>query len=450
MANGMTRPGLLAFMPPQRAASMFTQMARPAQAQVSPGRVSPLPYPVYESGPMRGRAMPPYMDLQQRAAAQAQAMPPRPMPLEQAAMRAAQIRGGMAGQRLPQAPAAGRVGRIADAFRQPLTSPTGQGIAAAALTGLEYGGPSMTPTSLGQGLARMGAAGLQAYTQAEAARREADAAARQAAFDRSAKIAELNIKAAEAEGKAGGIFKGSGLKAGAFNMLIDLAPKIEKGTATVPEMQAYSLAYGEASAPRTIRSFDDQGNETIETIPGANMSQFPKPAGYVEPEVTVKPSPKGIKRSEFASQLQTMGSMLNRYRNTLMDEEFDRIDMGSGASGFPTGRMADAAAQAEALRLKLKELYELGALVGGDFQILDNLLTSPNSLKAAKAGKETLLRQLDQLEREVQGKLKEKKLEGISGLYLNPIEIQTRGDWDEVPVGGYALRPDGTIVYKER
>ena len=340
--------------------------------------------------------------------------------------------------------------RLGTAFRQPLTSPTGMGIMSAALTGLEAAGPQPVPTSTGQILARMGAAGLQAYGSAQAAEMERNAAARQAAFDRAAKIAELNIKAKEAEGKAGGMFKGSGLKAGAFNMLIDLAPKIEKGTATVPEMQAYSLAYGEAAAPRTIRSFDDQGNETIETIPGANMSQFPKPAGYVEPEVTVKPSQKGIKRSEFASQLQTMGSMLNRYRNTLMDEEFDRIDMGSGASGFPTERMADAAAQAEALRLKLKELYELGALVGGDFQILDNLLTSPNSLKAAKAGKTTLLRQLDQLEREVQGKLKEKELEGISGLYLNPIEIQTRDDWDEVPVGAFALRPDGTIVYKER
>ena len=437
-------------MPPQRAARMFTQMAQPTQAQVSPGRVSPLPYPVYESGSMRGKAMPPYMDLQQRAAAQAQAMPPRPMPLEQAAMRAAQIRGAFGGQRAPQAPAAGGMGRIADAFRQPLTSPTGQGIAAAALTGLEYGGPSMTPTSLGQGLARMGAAGLQAYAGAQAAEMERNAAARQAAFDRAVKIAELNIKAKDAEGKAGGMFKGTGFKAGAFNMLIDLAPKIEKGTATAPEMQAYSLAYGEAAAPRTIRSYDDQGNETIETIPGANMSQFPKPKGYVEPEVTIKPSPKGIKRSEFASQLQTMGSMLNRYRNTLMAETFDRADMASGASGFPTEEMAEAAAQAEALRLKLKELYDLGALVGGDFQILDNLLTSPNSVKAAKAGKTTLLRQLDQLEREVQGKLKEKELEGVLGLYLNPIKIQTRDDWDEVPVGAFALRPDGTIVYKER
>jgi len=390
------------------------------------------------------------MDLQQRAAAQAQAMPPRPMPLEQAAMRAAQIRGGMAGQRLPQAPAAGGVGRIGDAFRQPLTSPTGQGIAAAALTGLEYGGPSLTPTSLGQGLARMGAAGLQAYTQAEAARREADAAARQAAFDRSAKIAELNIRAAEAEGKAGGMFKGTGFKAGAFNMLIDLAPKVEAGTATVPEMQAYSLAYGEAAAPRTIRSFDDKGNETIETIPGANMSQFPKPPGYVEPEVTVKPSKEAVQTSKFASELRTMGSRLNEYRNILMAETFDRSDMLSGASGFPTDEMAKASSVAEALRLDLKNLYELGALVGGDFQILDNLLTAPNTAKAAKAGKTSLLLQLDQLERTIQDKLKEKEEPGIPGLYLNPIEITTRDEWDEVPVGGYALLPTGEIVYKER
>ena len=197
MANGMTRPGLLAFMPPQRAARMFTQMAQPPQAQVSPGRVSPLPYPVYESGPMRGKAMPPYMDLQQRAAAQAQAMPPRPMPLEQAAMRAAQIRGAFGGQRAPQAPAAGGMGRIADAFRQPLTSPTGQGIAAAALTGLEYGGPSMTPTSLGQGLARMGAAGLQAYSQAEKARQAREAAEAKARQDEEYRQQMLQLKKEE-------------------------------------------------------------------------------------------------------------------------------------------------------------------------------------------------------------------------------------------------------------
>ena len=439
MANGMTRPGLLAFQRPSAAQRLLEMANRPAPSATLR---RPMPYTT-PSGVVPAAAM----DAQQLSAYRAQQRPaPRVvMPLEQAAMRGAMI---PRSPRAPAAPAPGAMQRIGDAFRQPLTSPTGQGIAAAALTGLEYGGPSLQPTSLGQGLARMGAAGLQAYTQAEQARQAREAAAQKAAFDRAATIADLEIKAQKAEG--GGMFKGSGFKAGAFNMLIDLAPKVEAGTASAPEMQAYSLAYGEAAAPRTIRSYDDQGNETIETVPGANMSQFPKPKGYVEPEVTVKPSPKGIKRSEFASQLQTMGSMLNRYRNALMAETFDRTDMASGASGFPTEEMADAASQAEALRLKLKELYELGALVGGDFQILDNLLTSPNSVKAAKAGKTTLLRQLDQLEREVQGKLKEKELEGVSGLYLNPIEIQTRDDWDEVPVGAFALRPDGTIVYKER
>ena len=430
MANGITRPGLLAFQRPDTARRFLDLMNPPAPSVTMR---SPMPYTT-PSGVVPAAAM----DAAQLSAYRAQQRPaPRVvMPLEQAAMRGAMIPRG------PRLPAAPRT--MADAFRQPLTSPTGQGIAAAALTGLEYGGPSLQPTSLGQGIARMGAAGMAAYLKGK----EMEAASQKAAFDRAATIADLSIKAQKAEG--GGMFKGSGFKAGAFNMLIELAPKVEAGTATAPEMQAYSLAYGEAAAPRTIRSYDDQGNETIETVPGANMSQFPKPKGYVEPEVTVKPSPKGIKRSEFASQLQTMGSMLNRYRNTLMAETFDRADMASGASGFPTEEMADAASQAEALRLKLKELYELGALVGGDFQILDNLLTSPNSVKAAKAGKTTLLRQLDQLEREVQGKLKEKELEGISGLYLNPIEIQTRDDWDEVPVGAFALRPDGTIVYKER
>lgn len=433
MANGMTRPGLLAFQRPS-VEQRFLDLMNPPAPSVT--MRSPMPYTT-PSGVVPAAAM----DAQQLSAYRAQQRPaPRVvMPLEQAAMRGAMI---PRGPRLPAAPQAPRT--MADAFHQPLTSPTGQGIAAAALTGLEYGGPSLQPTSLGQGIARMGAAGMAAYLKGK----EMEAASQKAAFDRAATIADLEIKAQKAEG--GGMFKGSGFKAGAFNMLIGLAPKIENKTATAQEEQAYSLAYGEAAAPRTIKSYDDQGNETIETIPGANMSQFPKPKGYVEPEVTVKPSPKGIKRSEFASQLQTMGSMLNRYRNTLMAETFDRADMASGASGFPTEEMADAASQAEALRLKLKELYELGALVGGDFQILDNLLTSPNSVKAAKAGKTTLLRQLDQLEREVQGKLKEKELEGVSGLYLNPIEIQTRDDWDEVPVGAFALRPDGTIVYKER
>jgi len=100
-------------------------------------------------------------------------------------------------RRQQQMPASGAMQRIGDAFRQPLTSPTGQGIAAAALTGLEYGGPSMTPTSLGQGLARMGAAGLQAYTQAEKARQAREAAEAKARQDEEYRQQMMQLKREE-------------------------------------------------------------------------------------------------------------------------------------------------------------------------------------------------------------------------------------------------------------
>jgi hypothetical protein len=438
------RPGQLAFMPRQLAAQRLLDMARPAApaAQVTRRNI-----PRYQEGPRAGQAMPPYMDAAQLAAAAAQSRTPSRMmmPMEMAAMRAPQMRGMTS----PAAPSTfGQ--RVGTALRQPLTSPTGMGLATAALTGLEMAGPQPVPTSTGQVLARAGMAGLQAYAGAQKAQREREAAE----ADRKAlaryRAATLGLKAKELEAKGAGPFRGSGFKAGAFNKLIELSPKIKDGTASAPEIQAYSLAYGEAAAPRIIRSFDEKGNETIETIPGANMSQFPKPPGFVEPEVTTKPSKEAVQTSKFASELRTMGSRLNQYRNMLMAEGFDRLDMASGATGFPTDEMARASSVAEALRLDLKNLYELGALVGGDFQILDNLLTAPNTAKAAKAGKASLIAQLDQLERTIQDKLKEKEQPGIPGLYLNPIEIQTRDDWDEVPVGAFALRPDGTIVYKER
>ena len=173
MANGMTRPGLLAFQRPDTA-QRFLDLMNPPAPSVTMRRSMPYTTP---GGVVPAAAM----DAQQLSAYRAQQRPaPRVvMPLEQAAMRGAMI---PRSPRLPAAPQAPRT--MADAFRQPLTSPTGQGIAAAALTGLEYGGPSMTPTSLGQGLARMGAAGLQAYTQAEQAEAAQRAAQQKLALDR--------------------------------------------------------------------------------------------------------------------------------------------------------------------------------------------------------------------------------------------------------------------------
>ena len=179
MANGMTRPGLLAFQRPDTARRFLDLMNPPAPSVTMR---SPMPYTT-PSGVVPAAAM----DAQQLSAYRAQQRPaPRVvMPLEQAAMRGAMI---PRGPRLPAAPQAPRT--MADAFRQPLTSPTGQGIAAAALTGLEYGGPSLQPTSLGQGIARMGAAGLKAYTDATAAQTAQDMAMQKLDLDRQRLVTE--------------------------------------------------------------------------------------------------------------------------------------------------------------------------------------------------------------------------------------------------------------------
>ncbi len=173
MANRMTRPVQLGFMSPQRANQLLLQgfpqptatAARIPQYTTPSGAVPPMALSPSQLSAARS---------QQRAAAGPI------MPLEQAAMRGASI---PPGPRLAP-PAPRPMQTIGDAFRQPLTSPTGQGLAAAALTGLEYGGPSMTPTSLGQGLARMGAAGLKAFTQAKQAEAASEMAERKLALDR--------------------------------------------------------------------------------------------------------------------------------------------------------------------------------------------------------------------------------------------------------------------------
>lgn len=174
----MMRPGQLAFMPRQLAAQRLLEMARPAAptAQVTRRAV-----PRYQEGPRAGQAMPPYMDAAQLAAAAAQSRTPSrmTMPMEMAAMRAPQMRG------MTSPPAPSTFGqRVGTALRQPLTSPTGMGLATAALTGLEMAGPQPVPTSTGQILARAGMAGLQAYASGKEAEQARETAQQRLELDR--------------------------------------------------------------------------------------------------------------------------------------------------------------------------------------------------------------------------------------------------------------------------
>jgi hypothetical protein len=356
---------------------------------------------------------------------------------------------GLAAKREDQAsaaatPGAGQVDldgqpKGTDSFMSRLMTPQSQGMLGAAAAGFEASGYQDRPVSLGQVLGRMGTAGMKAYTAAE------DRIAAQKAGQLTELLTRAKIGTELA--KSGQGFSGNSMTAQSFRTLLNIGPKIKSGKATEPEKAQYDLAFGYLAKPKQQKTYDDLGNETITTIPAQDLSQFPSPrggAGTVGQETT-KPSTEAIKSQKFVKSMDSMALNVNAYRQALA--KLGRLDMASGAAEIPTDAMANAASIAEGLRLNLKELYELGALVGGDFQILDNLLTSPNSAKAVKMGGTALSIQLDQLERILAQKLAEKDAV-LSGTYSTPVPVSTPEEWAKVKVGQYGKLPNGQIKMK--
>lgn len=303
MANRMTRPVQLGFMSPARANQLLLEGFPPSAATArripqyrTPGGLVP-PMALTPSQLSAARS-------QQRAAAGPI------MPLEQAAMRGSMI---PPGPRLAP-PAPRPMQAIGDAFRQPLTSPTGQGLAAAALTGLDYAGPQLQPTSIGQGLARMGAAGLKAFTQAK----QAEAATEQAKFDRAYKSADLQIKLAKAQ--KSGPFAGTSMTAQSMNTLLSLSPKMASGDASPEDEQLYRLAYGYLSKPRVETRETDQGTTTVR-VPGQDMSAFHRPEGFAEDEEVI-----GRTSAKFTEGQSNAAAFANRMSAGLMI--FDELSSG--------------------------------------------------------------------------------------------------------------------------
>ena len=231
-------------------------------------------------------------------------------------MRAAQMPGAM--RTAPAAPAPTIGQRLGTAFRQPLTSPTGMGIMSAALTGLEQAGPQPVPTSTGQILARMGAAGLGAYTQAEKARQAAAMEQRKMDIDAAYKAADIGIKSAKIQKQ--GPFAGTSMTAQSMNTLLALSPKIEKGKATPEEEQLYRLAYGYLSKPRVETRETDQGTTTVR-VPGQDMSAFHRPEGFAESEEVI-----GQTSAKFTDGQSNAAAFANRMNAGLMI--FDELTSG--------------------------------------------------------------------------------------------------------------------------
>ena len=257
------------------------------------------------------------------------------------------------------------------------------------------------------------------------------------------------------DARSKGSFKGSGLKSDVYNTLIDLNPRIQKdgfNSLSPTEQAKYKLAYGNASKPyKETINMADGSSKQIER-PAQDLTgffnPFPNQQSSGSKVVGEKPSAQKLKILENRPKLTTMLSNLNQYINKL--KSLEPTTQASGMIGLPTAEASGITALAETLRLDIKNLYELGALVGGDFQILDNLLTSPNSSAGIRMGAKGLLQQIYRLENTLLDKLKEGGFDEATGSESDPITITKPEEWNSARFGLYYKLPDNSIKLKIR
>jgi len=340
--------------------------------------------------------------------------------------------------------------KIRTGLGAPSTSPMGMAINQASQSLLQQSGYSPVPRTTGEIIGgALGAAneGFMAGKVLEQQEAKALAARKQQDIENTRAKYELMLKAAEVDAKAGKRFGGTSSFAQSSNILIELNEKIENGTASPSEIQAYNLAYGSLSRPTEFQSIDPEtGDMTITRTPGQNLTGFPVPVGF-EQTKTNKPSVKTLKDVTKNEEAISMLQNLNEYRRTILDPNYNLTGQVAGSLGFLGGTQGKADTESEQLRLDLKILYELGALVGGDFEILDRLLVNPNSVKAMKSGKDYLLMQLDTLETQLDNDMFRRDNE-LFGTTNKPVIANSLEDYKKIPNYLYVQLPNGEIRYK--
>ena len=317
---------------------------------------------------------------------------------------------------------------------------------------LRQGGFSKTPVSFGEGIGNAFNAGLKNYIAMNQAQQKMD---QPLSVPKGGVLIDPKTRQVLFDGRnQGGMFTGSGLKTDVYNTLIELNPKIQKDgfdSLSNTEKAKYRLAYGNASKPynETINT-PDGGSRQIQR-PAQNLTGFFNPFPDQQSGKTVvgeKPSAQKLKILENRPKLTQMLANLNEYTRKL--QNLEKTTQLSGVFNLPSAEATAVSSLAETLRLDIKNLYELGALVGGDFQILDNLLTSPNSTQGLAMGAEGLLQQLYRLENTLLNKLKQGGFDEAVGSQLDPIPIAKPEDWNKAQFGLYYKLPDNSVKLKVR
>ena len=326
--------------------------------------------------------------------------------------------------------------------------PTTFGLLGASAELLRQGGFSKTPVSFGEGIGNAFNAGLQNYLAMNQAQQKMN---QPVAVPKGGMLVNPRTGQVVVDGRNQGGFEGSGITNQSFNTLLNLSDKIRKGTATNIEKQKYRLAYGYLSKP--VNETINMADGTVKQIqrPAQDLTGFFNPFPDQQSGKTVvgeKPSAQKLKILENRPKLTQMLGNLNEYTRKL--QNLDKTTQLSGIVGLPTAEATAVSSLAETLRLDIKNLYELGALVGGDFQILDNLLTSPNSTQGLAMGTKGLLQQLYTLENTLLNKLKQGGFDEPVGSQLDPIPIAKPEDWNKAQFGLYYKLPDNSVKLKVR
>ena len=313
---------------------------------------------------------------------------------------------------------------------------------------LRQGGFSKTPVSFGEGIGNAFNAGLQNYLAMNQAQQKMN---QPVAVPKGGMLVNPRTGQVVVDGRNQGGFEGSGITNQSFNTLLTLSDRIRKGNATNIEKQKYRLAYGYLSKP--VNETINMADGTVKQIqrPAQDLTGFFNPFPDQQSGKTVvgeKPSAQKLKILENRPKLTQMLGNLNEYTRKL--QNLDKTTQLSGIVGLPTAEATAVSSLAETLRLDIKNLYELGALVGGDFQILDNLLTSPNSTQGLAMGTKGLLQQLYTLENTLLNKLKQGGFDEPVGSQLDPIPIAKPEDWNKAQFGLYYKLPDNSVKLKVR
>ena len=326
--------------------------------------------------------------------------------------------------------------------------PTTFGLLGASAELLRQGGFSKTPVSFGEGIGNAFNAGLQNYLAMNQAQQKMN---QPVAVPKGGMLVNPRTGQVVVDGRNQGGFEGSGITNQSFNTLLTLSDRIRKGNATNIEKQKYRLAYGYLSKP--VNETINMADGTVKQIqrPAQDLTGFFNPFPDQQSGKTVvgeKPSAQKLKILENRPKLTQMLGNLNEYTRKL--QNLDKSTQFSGIINLPSAEATAVSSLAETLRLDIKNLYELGALVGGDFQILDNLLTSPNSTQGLAMGTKGLLQQLYTLENTLLNKLKQGGFDEPVGSQLDPIPIAKPEDWNKAQFGLYYKLPDNSVKLKVR